>query len=354
MSVLCRIAQLAVCLPALGALVAPDVAAAWGTDGHEAIVRLAWRRLTDPCLRGLVDARLATVVVESMAPDRWKGTDPDEAPRHYLNIDYEPEPASFPQPLEAAVQRYGESLLRSLGLVPWRTADMFGFLRDAMLAGDAELVARRMGHLGHYVGDAYSPLHATLNHDGQRTGNVGLHNRWEVQMPRAFRSELEVGAQLLAATTPLPAPDALAGIFVALVSGAALVPDIVRVDIATMGNPRDLYDAHKDMVHRRWVDAAALLASLWQDAYRLAGRPFLAGMPASCGAPATGDGGVTAPDAGAAVASVDGGAPRVLEGRLQGGGGCAVRDGSTGWALVMLLAAALWSLAALARRSERS
>ena len=50
---------------------------AWGTDGHEAIVRLAWRRLTDPCLRGLVDARLGTVVVESMSPDRWKATDFD-------------------------------------------------------------------------------------------------------------------------------------------------------------------------------------------------------------------------------------------------------------------------------------
>lgn len=36
------------------------------------------------------------------------------------------------------------------------------------------------GDLGHYLGDAQMPLHTSLNHNGQLTGQTGIHAFFEV------------------------------------------------------------------------------------------------------------------------------------------------------------------------------
>jgi MYXO-CTERM domain-containing protein len=331
---------------------APAPAFAWGTDGHEAIVRLAWRRLADPCLSGFFTTHLSTVLVESMAPDRWRDSDPNEAPRHYLNIDAEPNPADYPHAFADGVMRYGEGAATQQGLVPWRTEQWAAVLRERFEQRDAPGAAAVAGQLGHYVGDAHSPLHATRNYDGQLTGNPGMHDRFESRFPRTFRRELEDAAA--ASPRALPAPDAVEGVFAALLSGVALVPEIVRVDTATGGGARSYYDALRDAVRDRWADAAALVASLWIDAWLRAGRPALAGMPASCAARAdAGPPPNAAVDAGASplppgIPIVDPAAARRL-GPVQGGGGCAAAPGSAAGAVALV---ALGALVAVRRRSR--
>ncbi len=36
-----------------------------------------------------------------------------------------------------------------------------------------------MGEMGHYFGDLAMPLHNTENHDGQKTGQKGIHSHYE-------------------------------------------------------------------------------------------------------------------------------------------------------------------------------
>jgi hypothetical protein len=48
-------------------------------------------------------------------------------------------------------------------------------LRDSVLFYAADL--------GHYVADAHVPLHTTKNHDGQLTGQKGMHVLWESLVP---------------------------------------------------------------------------------------------------------------------------------------------------------------------------
>jgi len=40
--------------------------------------------------------------------------------------------------------------------------------------------------LGHYIGDAHMPLHTSDNHDGQNTGQKGVHALWESRLPEMF------------------------------------------------------------------------------------------------------------------------------------------------------------------------
>ena len=37
--------------------------------------------------------------------------------------------------------------------------------------------------IGHYIADAHVPLHASSNHNGQKTDQVGIHGFWESRIP---------------------------------------------------------------------------------------------------------------------------------------------------------------------------
>src|SRR5690606_24979596 len=40
--------------------------------------------------------------------------------------------------------------------------------------------------IGHYIGDAHVPLHASSNHNGQFTDQRGIHGFWESRIPELF------------------------------------------------------------------------------------------------------------------------------------------------------------------------
>ena len=49
--------------------------------------------------------------------------------------------------------------------------------------------------IGHYVADAHVPLHAVVNYNGQRTGQTGIHNRWEDELFMRFQKRLLAGVR---------------------------------------------------------------------------------------------------------------------------------------------------------------
>jgi hypothetical protein len=47
-------------------------------------------------------------------------------------------------------------------------------------------ILKNAAEIGHYVADAHVPLHASSNHNGQKTDQVGIHAFWESRVPELF------------------------------------------------------------------------------------------------------------------------------------------------------------------------
>jgi hypothetical protein len=50
-------------------------------------------------------------------------------------------------------------------------------------------ILKNSAELGHYVSDAHVPLHACSNHNGQKTGQRGIHGFWESRIPELLAAK---------------------------------------------------------------------------------------------------------------------------------------------------------------------
>jgi hypothetical protein len=48
---------------------------------------------------------------------------------------------------------------------------------------DQAKILKLSAEIGHYIADAHVPLHANSNHNGQLTGQQGIHGFWESRVP---------------------------------------------------------------------------------------------------------------------------------------------------------------------------
>jgi uncharacterized protein (TIGR03382 family) len=260
-------------------LLVPACALAWGFDGHR---RLA-SKLHEPlpagsCLREWI-AMKQTAALQDMAcdPDRWRATDADEWPRHFLDIDWVAPIADYPREWSGAQARLG-AYARSNGTVPWRVEEYVAKLVAAFRAQDVTAILETMFVMAHYVTDAFSVLHDTRNSDP----NNGLHGRWESDM-FAVTSNLN-GISALAPTY-YGAPgraDPRHNVFDIIIVGNGLVNALVQADTANAGNMAGFYAAVKELTARRWGDALTVLASIVWTAWADAGAPELPGFTATC------------------------------------------------------------------------
>jgi hypothetical protein len=115
--------------------------------------------------------------------------DKQEDAKHYLDmdapifgLDYK---NTIPHDYKKAVAKYGLDSLRKEGLVPWEVVRVYGRLVEAFKSEKRDSVLFYAADLGHYVADAHVPLHTTRNHDGQLTGQKGMHVLWESLVPEA-------------------------------------------------------------------------------------------------------------------------------------------------------------------------
>jgi hypothetical protein len=128
----------------------------------------------------------------SDADDR-KDIDPDESPRHYIDIDNYPAfvySGRIPQTLDSVVNYYGHAFVYDQGILPWATKTTFDSLQNCLQRGNFEKAKIFAADLGHYVGDGYMPLHITRNYNGQYTGNDGIHSRYESTIINAYVNQI--------------------------------------------------------------------------------------------------------------------------------------------------------------------
>lgn len=118
-------------------------------------------------------------------PDKRRYLLPQEGSRHYLDIDHYGEAPynNLPRRWDSAVARYGLDTLQANGIVPWWVQVMKLRLTTAFKEKDAVRILKLSADIGHYIADAHVPLHASSNHNGQLTGQQGIHGFWESRLP---------------------------------------------------------------------------------------------------------------------------------------------------------------------------
>ena len=156
----------------------------WGFFAHKKINHLAVFTLP-PEMIGFYKRNIDYITDASCNPDRRRLAVPEEAARHYIDLDKYGDSASqkLPRYWKEAVEKFSNDSLQAHGIVPWHINNMYYALRDAFFIRDPQKILRYSAELGHYVADANVPLHTTSNYDGQKTGQSGIHGFWESRLP---------------------------------------------------------------------------------------------------------------------------------------------------------------------------
>ena len=162
---------------------------AWGVWGHNHINKGAILAL--PREMGMFFYNHTDFITEeSTVPDLRKYTmnDKAEGPRHYIDLErfnYK-SPANMPRTMNDAIAKYRKDTLDKYGILPWYIQDMMVKLTKAFKNKSKTEILLLAADLGHYIGDANMPLHTSVNHNGQLTGQEGIHAFWEAQLPEMF------------------------------------------------------------------------------------------------------------------------------------------------------------------------
>ncbi len=162
-------------------------AGAWGFYGHKRINRMACFTLP-PKMFGFYKRHIDFLTDHAVDPDRRRYANPDEAPRHYIDIDHYAVHGAdpfyeVPRAWDMAVKKFTEDTLKAYGIVPWHIQIVYGRLIKAFQRGDVDRILYNSADLGHYVADSHVPLHTTENYNGQFTNQVGIHAFWESRIP---------------------------------------------------------------------------------------------------------------------------------------------------------------------------
>ena len=275
-----------VAVAALIALAAPQPAAAWGSAAHRHIMARAIDLLPVE-LKPFFRQHQDELVMRVIDPDLFRVLGWEEDPNHFVNFGAkelgEYPFKELPREYGAAIEKFGMATLRRNGLLPWRQQEEFGnlrrafegFMRETYGPGNAVLFAAVMSH---YIQDAHQPLHASINHDGQMTGNTGIHARFETALFERFQSRLTIRP-----APPTPILNSRDAAFDALLSSYKLVDPILKADDAARQGKETYDDEYferlfttvRPILEQRLGEAITATAGLIMGAWEQAGRPVL-------------------------------------------------------------------------------
>jgi len=271
---------------ALIACAAPPPAAAWGTAAHRHIMARAIDLLPVELKPFFLQHR-DELVMRVIDPDLFRVLGWEEDPNHFVNFGAkelgEYPFKELPREYGAAIEKFGMATLRRNGLLPWRQQEEFGnlrrafegFTRETYGPGNAVLFAAVMSH---YVQDAHQPLHASVNYDGQMTGNNGIHARFETALFERFQSRLTIRP-----APPTPILNSRDAAFDALLSSYELVDPILKADEAARQGKETYDDEYferlfttvRPILEQRLGEAITATAGLIMGAWQQAGKPVL-------------------------------------------------------------------------------
>ena len=171
---------------ALALAFAPVAAHAWGNEGHRMINRLGVATLPADVPAFLhTEQALNEIEYLGPEPDRWRSpSEPElvaaQAPEHFIDLELADALGPLPRKrldFEAKVFAVGQRP-EKIGLQPWQATEVWERLKSSMREyrylsahhEDTRPVEQAIlfyaGWLGHYVGDASQPLHASIQYNG--------------------------------------------------------------------------------------------------------------------------------------------------------------------------------------------
>jgi hypothetical protein len=164
----------------------------WGFFAHQRINRLAVFTLP-PDMISFYKKHIDYISETAVNPDQRRFSDPEEAPRHYIDIDHYGDSALYKMPRyhHKAVTKYTEDTLKAYGILPWHINRIFFQLKEAFLLKDPQRILKLSAEIGHYIADAHVPLHTTENYNGQLSGQEGIHAFWESRLPELFSNDYD-------------------------------------------------------------------------------------------------------------------------------------------------------------------
>jgi hypothetical protein len=271
----------------------------WGFFAHKTINHLAVFTLPEPLI-GFYKQNIDFITEQATAPDKRRYSDPNEASRHYIDLDHYEQALpldTIPILWMEASQKFSEDTLKAYGILPWHVNWKIKELTQAFKDNDKKRVLRLSADLGHYLADAHVPLHASENYDGQMTGQKGIHAFWESRLPELFYTDYDffVGrAEYLdspfydvwkAVKESFNARDSVLGFEREL---SAKFPEDKKYALGQKGTAtQKVYSEEyskayevmlNGMVERRLRASIKLVGSIWYTCWVNAGQPSLEGM----------------------------------------------------------------------------
>lgn len=264
----------------------------WGFFGHQRINRQAVFTLP-PEMIGFYKTHIQYLEESAVNPDKRRYAIPEEAPRHYIDLDDYGDSAAYKLPFywKQAVEMYGEDSLMAHGIVPWHIQRMYERLKVAFMVGDPVAILKMSTELGHYVGDAHVPLHTTANYNGQKTGQHGIHGFWESRMPELFSHDYDfmVGKAAYVENVQMAAWEMVRQSHLAVDSVLTFERELSTrkenekysfetranqtVKVYAYGYSKDYHRLLDGMVERRMRASIRMVGSLWYSAWVDAGQP---------------------------------------------------------------------------------
>jgi len=217
--------------------------------------------------------------------DARKAWDPDEGPKHYIDIDNYPEfntTGTIPQDFTEIVAAHGFNFVIDQGILPWATEIAFDSLQSCFERSDWDKAVLFASDLGHYVADGHMPLHITKNYNGQNSGNYGIHSRYESSMINTYISQIYYSGESIATIT-----DVNQYIFDYLYNNYTLVDSVLAADDyakAIAGNTssnlyyESLWEKTHGFTKELFKSASNRLAALIYTAWVNAGSPLISGI----------------------------------------------------------------------------
>lgn len=265
----------------------------WGFFGHRFINHHAVF-LLPPQMYAFYKKHIVYLSDHATDPDKRRYAISEEGPRHYIDMDRY---GSVPPPKnwEDAVALYTSDSLQAHGIAPWWIMVMQARLKKAFAACSAADILKLSADIGHYIADAHVPLHASSNHNGQKTDQLGIHGFWESRLPEMFaQREYDM---LLGRASYLNDPAAFIWQRVAESAAAADTVLLLEKQLSRQTKPSSRFSYEnrngqvirqyasvyasryhsrlRGMVERRMRQSVYAIASFWFTAWVDAGQPDL-------------------------------------------------------------------------------
>ena len=159
----------------------------WGFYAHRKINYYAVF-LLPPEMMQLYKFNINYITAHAVDPDKRRYMVKHEGSHHFIDMDhYGKYPYdSLPRNWIKAKQKFTNDTLVKYGILPWWILKTEQKLTTAFKEKNKKDILKLSADLGHYIADAHVPLHSNTNHNGEQTGQEGIHAFWESRIPELF------------------------------------------------------------------------------------------------------------------------------------------------------------------------